>query len=301
MSEPYPRIRVRARNGVLVLREGLSITFYMKRFHQEVLPGLLRSLEEYRRAIGPGGLSFYFDDEGEAVPFDSVGEASVLRRLREGDVITRLTDGAANETRYHFLYFGKRPNLPALKHEPGWASTISYWLPTEYLEEHGPQRVRELVLALAAPLPFCTGYAGLSFNISAGIMEVWAKVRELCFRHPALDIPDVSSLSWRLGTQVLGVSWMTFLGQPLLGELGGVDGLRSRLHSPGTTVEALDADRAVVTLGEWPEAGDTEQGQTLPAYRELARVLEPWLYHARLEHAGFTPEEMRRWERRFLE
>ncbi|MFY0576656.1 type VI immunity family protein [Cystobacter fuscus] len=35
--------------------------------------------------------------------------------------------------------------------------------------------------------------------------------------------------------------------------------------------------RAVVALGPWPEAGDLRQGQTLPAYRELARVLEPWL------------------------
>jgi hypothetical protein len=79
-----------------------------------------------------------------------------------------------------------------------------------------------------------------------------------------------------------------------------VEVLRSRLRSPGTTVQQLEGGRAVVTLGEWPEAGDTEQGRTLPAYRELARVLEPWLYQGR-ELLDFPPEDMRRWERRFLD
>jgi hypothetical protein len=79
-----------------------------------------------------------------------------------------------------------------------------------------------------------------------------------------------------------------------------VEALRSRLHSPGTTVQEWEGGRAVVRLGEWPEAGDTEQGHTLPAYRELARVLEPWLYEGH-GLSGFPPEDMRRWERRFLD
>ncbi len=95
---------------------------------------------------------------------------------------------------------------------------------------------------------------------------------------------------------------MTFIGQPVLGAVGGAQGLRSRLHTPGVTVEEMPGDRAVVTLGEWPEAGDTEQGQELPAYRELARVLEPWLYfEPRSRLSDFSPEETRRWDRRFLD
>ncbi|MFY0579236.1 type VI immunity family protein [Cystobacter fuscus] len=63
----------------------------------------------------------------------------------------------------------------------------------------------------------------------------------------------------------------------------------------------LGDERAVVTLGEAPEAGDTAEEQPLPAYRELARVLEPWLYHEPYIKDEFTPEEMLRWERRFLD
>ena len=62
----------------------------------------------------------------------------------------------------------------------------------------------------------------------------------------------------------------------------------------------MGADRVVVTLGTWPEAGDTEQGRVLPAYRELARVLKPWLF---LEESliNFPEEDEPRWVRRFLD
>ena len=63
----------------------------------------------------------------------------------------------------------------------------------------------------------------------------------------------------------------------------------------------MGTDRAVITLGPWPQAGDTENGKDLPAYRELARVLEPWLFHEKPSSDAFTPEDLLRWERRFLD
>ena len=45
----------------------------------------------------------------------------------------------------------------------------------------------------------------------------------------------------------------------------------------------------------------TERGQLLPPYRELAGVLEPWLYHeARGRNLDFTLKDVRHWERRVL-
>ena len=161
--------------------------------------------------------------------------------------------------------------------------------------------MRELALKLASRLPFDSGFAGLSFLFRGWTNDNTLVLRDKSLRHLGVNIPN-SYLYMSIGTSVKGVSWLTFVGPSILGALGGVDGLRARLHSPGTTVEALGPERAVVTLGPQPEAGDTSTGHVLPAYRELARVLEPWLYvEQRCAWRNFTLEEVRRWERRFLD
>ena len=43
MSERYPRIRVQAKNGFELVREGLSISFYMRQSHQQMVENVLRS------------------------------------------------------------------------------------------------------------------------------------------------------------------------------------------------------------------------------------------------------------------
>jgi hypothetical protein len=304
MTEHYPRIRVRAQSGHLLIREGLSIDFYMRHPHREVASAVMQALEVYLGAVGPHALGLYADQEGHWRKLDEAGWQHIRSQLRERRwPIISLRDVSISENSYSFEYFGRPLDKPATIGDPSkMACTASFWLSTEYLEEHGPERVRELALEMAAPLPFCSGHAGLSFNCETDLLGVLREVRELCFRYPGMDIPNPEGLSMELGTRIRGPSWLTFLGQPVLGELGGSAGLRARLHSPDTSVEELDAERAVVTLGPWPEAGDTERGDVLPVYRELARVLEPWLYHQEpTDDLHFPPHELRRWERRFLD
>jgi len=303
MSTHYPRIRVLAQIGCPLVRDGLSFTFYMRHPHQEVAPAVLRSLDAYRAAVGPDALGLYWDDEGFAQELDSVAWAQFRHDMFAGRWLNFLLgSGGQDSQAYEFRYDGKVYDAASLAIDPEAVSVVSFWLPTEYLEEHGPGRVRELALELAGPLPFCSGQAGLNFNSALHMVGVRAAVFDLCFRYPGMNIPREDWVALHIGTRVRGAAWLTFLGQPVLGELGGVDGLRSRLHSPETTVHSLEGERAVVTLGPWPEAGDTEQGNTLPAYRELARVLEPWLYHSPPRNArDFLTEDMLRWERRFLD
>ncbi|HSP80797.1 MAG TPA: DUF3396 domain-containing protein [Myxococcaceae bacterium] len=276
----------------------------MRHSHVEIAQRVLYSLEAYLRAVGPQALRLYADEEGYWQELNESGWKHIRQKLltRTGCVI-RLSDASTNgEDLYQFMYYGRPLDAQSLEEEPEGSCTMSFWLPTEYLEEHGPGRVRELALELAAPLPFCSGHAGLSFIGEMSVSGVRPPVRELCFRHPGLDIPDIGMLSWTLGTKVRGAYWLTFLGQPVLGELGGAPGLRARLSSPGSTVQELEGERVVVTLGKAPEAGDTEQGHILPAYRELARVLEPWFYtRPPIRSIDFPPESVRRWERRFLD
>ncbi|WP_239014112.1 type VI immunity family protein [Archangium violaceum] len=145
-------------------------------------------------------------------------------------------------------------------------SLLTAILPTEYLEEHGPARVRELALDMASKLPFASG-----------------------------------------------ARWLNFFGPPLLARLGGAMALRSRLRSAETMLEELVNERVIVSLGEGPEAGDLTTEKTLPAYRELAQVLEPWLEPLFLSRTTvsaapprytslrLTENEARRWCRRFLD
>jgi hypothetical protein len=109
-----------------------------------------------------------------------------------------------------------------------------------------------------------------------------------------MDMLDMG-ITMRIGTRPKGAYWLNFYGQPLLGELGGVAGLRERLSLPEVSLQELEGDKVLVALGEWPEV----EGEMRP-YRQLARVLEPHLYHETIRWPGFPPEEMRRWERRFL-
>lgn len=302
MSEHFPRIRVRAQNGYLLIREGLTLTFYMKRAHSEIAAGVMRSLEAYLRAVGPSALDLYADEEGEWQPLDARGWDLTRRELLHPEWAGAQLRDSSTEERYRFEYQGLALDDPSFHWGPEEVSVVSYWLPSEFLEERGPGQLRELALELAAPLPFNSGRVGLAFNCEIDLLGVNREVRRYCLRYPGLDIGHPSGASGRIGTRVEGPSWLTFLGQPVLGELGGAAGLRSRLHTPGTTVQELDGDRAVVTLGPWPEAGDTEQGKTLPAWRELARVLEPWtLWGEGTYMLGFDPEDAPRWERRFLD
>lgn len=302
MSESIPRIRIYAERGYFLFRDGLSLTFYMRHPHVRIAAGVVRSLDTYLRAIGQNGLSDYSERAGQWQKLDDAGWARIRDELLSRRQLRVQLADTSGEQPYRFEYTGSSLEpLPWDSDGSNLVSAVSFWLPTEYLEQHGPGRVRELALELAAPLPLSSGHAGLSFNSERNLLGAVEEVQEYCFRYPGMDIPDPSLLASDIGTRVKGVHWLNFLGQPVLGELGGASGLRARLHSPGTTVQELEEERVVVTLGPRPEAGDTEKGDVLPAYRELARVLEPWLYEGPLSERDFSPEDRRRWARRFLD
>jgi hypothetical protein len=259
-----------------------------------VAQAVLRSAEVYLRTVGPQALRWYCNPyTTDWDELDDKGWEYNRREMLQAPATSLLLSERPDATTgYELNYQGQTCD----EDDKGAASTVSFFLPTEYLEEHGPGRVRELALELAAGLPFNSGHAGLTMLFPEGLLGTIDAIREPCLRYPGLDMALVQSTSWSIGTRLKGVHWMNFLGQPVLGDVGGPEGLRARLRSPGTTVQELDGERALVTLGTWPEAGDLEQGQTLPAYRDLARVLEPWLYLDR-----YSSEDLRRWERRFLD
>jgi len=326
MSEHYPRIRHHEpgpEGDRLLIREVVRLVLNLPFDHHDLAAGVERAMDTYLQAVGvgPETIDSWCDgDSGDVYALNAQRWERIRQMFRANrkyrfldqcpdeeyvdsqvkkqcDLSIGLSGGTSGTSGYSFFYWAR---LPWSTPEEDEVSTLEFSWPTEYLEEHGPGRMREMVMELASPLPFVSGHAGLAFDLPNRFSAALLRIREEAFRYPGVD---VSSGTTDIGTRVDGVHWLNFLAQSVLGALDGVEGLRSRLHSPETTVQALDGERAVVTLGKWPEAGDLIRGRELPAYRELARVLEPWLDDCKSTYrwSGYTHEETRRWWRRFLD
>ena len=333
---PYPRIRP---HGVyppgtqeagerLLAREVIHFVFYLPHDHPDLAAGVSHAFDRYMKAVGEGShtINSYELDYYDHGPL-SEEQWSRIRQLLLPDRPFRYAEDCPDPYRMRemeksshetWIHLGSEPDrltgfnltyaarVPSRERQPSdyGVSYLEGMLPTEYLEEHGPVAVRELMLDLASGLHFASGHAGLSFDALIGDAFFTPRIRTELLRYPGISLNHGSIPDW-MGTRVDGVHWLNFLGPPILQELGGVSALRSRLHSPETTVQAIDKARAVVTLGTWPEAGDLTRGDALPAYRELGRVLEPWLDKpftaSRFRVEGFTQEESIRWARRFLD
>ncbi len=339
MTSNYPRVRVPGpihytsqsdgagvvehRWERLIVRDVVRIVFFVPYDHFDIAAGVSHALDSYLRAVGgyPNALSEYtccywepskLGDRGwelirgplnpkERRYFDDYDEDEASEPEKAGaepyfGIYGRQDSG------FSFTYHAR---LPWRETPPSSTSVLRATLPTEYLEEHGAGAVRELALDMAARLPFASGHAGLALDVAYPSLDRLDTLCPLIFRHPGFDIRD-AGIRDNLGIRVDGVHWMNFFGPPVLGEMGGAAGLRTRLQSPLTDVQALDGEHAVVTLGPEPVAGDMAQGQPLPAYHELARMLEPWLEpfawgFLRRQGRANDEEELRRWWRRFLD
>jgi hypothetical protein len=335
----YPRVRIPGpipytsstpESGVvehswdrLIARELVRIVFFVPHDHFDIAAGVSHALDGYLRAVEgrPSALFEYtccywepsrLGDRGWTLIRDTLNPKE-RRYFDDYDEEEAFYPEKAGAEPYFGIYgeqdsgfsFTYHARIPWREAPPGSTSVLRATLPTEYLEEWGADSVRELALDMASRLPFASGHVGLALDVAFSCLDRLDTLRPLIFRHPGFDIRD-ASIHDNLGTRVEGVHWMNFVGPPVLGELGGAAGLRAKLQSPSTTVRELDGERVLVTLGPEPEAGDLAHGQPLPAYREFARVLEPWQEpfpwsFLRRQGRENDEEELRRWWRRLLD
>ncbi len=312
----------------------MRLVFYMPHDHPEIASGVSHAVDSYLRAVGqdPEAVTHGVinDDEGDTLtaerwshirrllqperPFrfiEELCEATAQRMEKRGYTTQLIFDGGVRSRNGYELCY--RARIPWRTPLPDSVSLLTATLPTEYLELHGPSRVHELALEMASQLRFVTGHAGLALHLYWPLRATDEALRAEVSRYPGFDLrPAWLDAHW-MGARVDGVHWLNFLAKPVLGQLGGAAALRARLRAPETTVHELDAEHVVVSLGARPDAGDLSAGRTLPAYRELAQVLEPWLEAPRLPKStkpdesphysdmSFTENEVRRWWRRFLD
>jgi hypothetical protein len=320
MNESYPRVRLAGKR--LLVRDLLRIVFFVPYDNFHIASGVSHALDSYLRAVEdrPNALSHYTCCDWEPDRLCDRGWELIRETLNPKE--HRFAEDYTPEEAFHFkdgadpyfsihgetdsgYSFGYHARIPSREPPRNSVSVIRATLPTEYLEERGSGFVRELALDMASRLPFASGHAGLALHYTGSFFDQLDHLRPVMFRHPGFDLRG-ATIHDDLGTRVDGVHWMNFLGQPVLGELGGATVLRARLLPfPTCTVQEVAGERVLVTLGTCPEAGDLTEGHTLPAYRELARVLEPWQEPFPWGFLGRqnrnTEEELRRWWRRFLD
>jgi hypothetical protein len=306
MRENIPVIRLLNDYGDLTVRDGVVLCFFMRRSYREIAPEVWRALQAYRRAIPPESLNWYGSPDGDTLPLDAKGwehiRWTMLERPWGGACHVSLAETPGGAGGYHFDYDGRQLDDPMFSRDERATSALAFTFPTEYLLEHGPAHLRALALEIGRELPFSFGYASLAFVSQPG---GWYAVRKdvlgLMARYLGLDLYLLKETGRNIGTGARGAYWLTFLGQPLLGQLGGGEALRQRLPFPEVSFQLLEGERLLLTLSEWPDAIDTEKEVYLPQYRALAHVLEPFLCEEGRDWPPFTRELMHRWLRRLCQ
>jgi hypothetical protein len=256
----------------VVARDGVVLCFFMRRSHGEAASSVWRALEIYRRAIPPGALGWYTHPEGDILPLDDKGWEHTRKKMLErpwpAACNVELQADSSEAGSYNFEYRGRKLDAPIFSHDEDSTSGVAFSFPTEYLLEHGPAQVRALALELAGGLPFSFGYASLAAVSPHGLW--YAARRELLpllSRYLGLDFYHLDETSRLIGTRARGAYWLTFLGQPLLGQLGGLESLREKLSFPEVSLQPLEGERLLITLSEWPEIIDTEKKLSPAQYR----------------------------------
>ena len=309
MTKEYPVIRLWSKGEppVPAACDGVVLRVFIQREHKEVALKVWRALQHYRQSTPPGSLGWYGADDGDILELDDRGWEVARQKMIErpsgysgSALLLESPGGGEVSSGYIFEYEGWSSDNPFGKVP---FVSVSFTFPTEYLQENGAASFRALALELAQALPFSFGYASFAIISPAGLWTS-AKVdliNALLERYPGLDLHNIEDFGPIIGTRALGPHWLTFLGQPLLDQLGGIDALRNALPFPEVSLLPMNGDRVLVTLDDWPDPIDTQTKSIPPQYRALAQLMEPFLFQYEGDELLPYQQDTNQWLRRFLQ
>ncbi|MCL2326383.1 MAG: DUF3396 domain-containing protein [Proteobacteria bacterium] len=126
-------------------------------------------------------------------------------------------------------------------------------------------------------------------------------------RHPGLNI--IQPVSVMMATEgvfnrIIGVNWLTALGEEILNELGGLSAAKTALE-PDCTLYPYPGG-VVIQAGSTPQLGDTMVGDVPECYQKVARFTKPVRFEGYSTSGLFRVpkplngvEETLKWIRRF--
>lgn len=295
-----PVIRAKSEDGRLLVREGLSVCFFVRQSHAEVAPHVFRAIQILRSIFGEGALKYYVDDEGQTLRLAESDWPAIMANFHtQGNFTLKTMDNSAGASGYALEYGGYDLKSSTFAAWPTATSYLIAQLPAERLEADRVEALRHQLIALANHMPGAYGYASLAFNYGAGADEpaAFKSIRRRCFDLPGLDVHRSAASSLDMNGCVRGAYWINFLPSPIVSALGGLDQIRREMALAHAQVTSTRDGGVTVMLGQSPAVA----GVALAPYRLLAHLLEPFLHKSRFPFPAFTVAETLQWEQRYLD
>ena len=287
--------------GVPFARLCIDLTFYWR---GSMFDQAAQLADAYRRALAEvrGGIVYYESgtmsgakklnaDTLEMVPF-----WMQKAKRREDMYLMHLKGGASpNELSDLGVQF-----IADEEDEPS-VGALSLSLPVEYAEK--PETLVKAMREIAESADFDSGHCGFSMAWDPrgdGATDAQLRMRTISGRFLGIDLPKlnttISAMRRSDVPKMKTVHWLTFLGAPVLEQLGGVAATAKMLKAPCTAV-AVGAG-VLIQAGAAPTLGDTNRKADVSALRFVGRALSA----VRLKNHGpifGTRDETGEWLARF--
>lgn len=126
-------------------------------------------------------------------------------------------------------------------------------------------------------------------------------------KHPGLSTGDLLTWGLRVDQGIFNIGWLTFVGDELIGKLGGRDALASAVGEAGIGLRSY-ARGVALQAGPIPELGNVNRKQRLDHYKKVGRIIAPvFASDDSLEKVSITgidgindPDRKIAWLKRFL-
>lgn len=303
----HPVVRLHNENGVLVLRDGVVASFFLRASHQEIGKQAAAVFSRYVNFIGTDRLTWF---AGET-QWEQLGAAEFAQLHQEmaacqpeWSVLIDAVDSSLEVPGFRFRYRGKWLADPVFSPWESAVSSITLWFPTEFFNQLGAVAFREGISSIVHDLPFDSGYVSPAFCYLEGDAELVAfrEIRRLAFRYPGIDVYDLLQTGFLIGQQLKGAYWLNFLGPAVVANnVEKIEALTALLSSdPNASVETIAADSLIVTLGSEPNLADADSQANVDAYRTFTRVMQECIASNIGQFTCFDEQDMDTWRRRFI-
>lgn len=183
-------------------------------------------------------------------------------------------DGVMDELgRYSFMLTGyEEADDPEFDTEAGF---VEIALPVDLLESKGTAFIADQLIRMADPVPYSCGVVGYVFHRSpyeygATIGKMWA----LSQRFEGVEVSANKRLCFLASKGITTVNWITFVGNALVDQLGGMAALASRLPAEAEVIQ--QSHGVAIRTGSHPLLGDRNTGKDeLVHLRKVYQALKP--------------------------